>query len=181
MLSRTPAAGATNVATSTTVTATFDQSVQPASAVVSVTGPGNVAVAGSTVYTDATKTVTFTPSAALAGNTPYSVSVTATDLGGHGHDRPGAVVVHHRGRRRVVPVQPVRRHRRRRPSPSVNDPNSVEVGMRFSADRSGQISGLRFYKGASNVGTHVGTLWTSTGTQLARATFTGESAAAGSR
>ena len=65
VLSRTPAAGATGVATSTTVTATFDQSVQPASAVVTVTGPGNVAVAGTTVYTDANKTVTFTPSAAL--------------------------------------------------------------------------------------------------------------------
>jgi len=70
VLSRTPASGATNVATSTTVTATFDQSVQPASAVVSVTGPGNIAVPGSTVYTDANKTVTFTPSSALAGNPP---------------------------------------------------------------------------------------------------------------
>ncbi len=59
---------------------------------------------------------------------------------------------------------------------SVADPNSVEVGMRFSADRSGQITGLRFYKGASNVGTHIGTLWTAGGTQLARATFSGESA-----
>src|SRR4029079_1048746 len=43
------------------------------------------------------------------------------------------------------------------------------------ADRNGQISGLRFYKGSANIGTHVGTLWTSTGTQLARATFTNES------
>ena len=38
------------------------------------------------------------------------------------------------------------------------------------------ITGIRFYKGAGNTGTHVGHLWTSTGTLLARATFTNETA-----
>jgi len=40
----------------------------------------------------------------------------------------------------------------------------------------GRITGIRFYKGAGNTGTHVGTLWTSTGTKLASATFTSETA-----
>ena len=35
---------------------------------------------------------------------------------------------------------------------------------------------MRFYKGATNTGTHVGNLWTRTGTLLATATFTGETA-----
>jgi hypothetical protein len=35
---------------------------------------------------------------------------------------------------------------------------------------------MRFYKSAANVGTHTGTLWSSTGTQLATGTFTGETA-----
>jgi hypothetical protein len=38
------------------------------------------------------------------------------------------------------------------------------------------IRGIRFYKASTNTGTHVGNLWTSTGTLLASATFTGESA-----
>jgi len=35
---------------------------------------------------------------------------------------------------------------------------------------------VRFYKGSSNTGTHVGNLWTSDGTNLASVTFTGETA-----
>ncbi|SFO57975.1 VCBS repeat-containing protein [Bradyrhizobium sp. Ghvi] len=65
------------------------------------------------------------------------------------------------------------------PTPSVvtvNDPNSVELGMKFQASTTGDITGLRFYKGPSNIGTHVADLWSSTGTLLATATFTNETA-----
>jgi Domain of unknown function (DUF4082) len=40
----------------------------------------------------------------------------------------------------------------------------------------GLIHGVRFYKGATNTGTHTGNLWTTTGTLLATAVFTGETA-----
>src|SRR5690606_5071407 len=50
----------------------------------------------------------------------------------------------------------------------------VYLGMRFSSSQSGTIIGMRFYKGLGDGGTHVGTLWSSTGTQLASATFTAE-------
>jgi hypothetical protein len=56
------------------------------------------------------------------------------------------------------------------------DTASVEVGVKWTADSSGMVTGLRFYKASTNVGTHVGSLWTSTGTLLASATFTNESA-----
>jgi hypothetical protein len=56
------------------------------------------------------------------------------------------------------------------------DPNSVEVGVKFRADTSGRVTGVRFYKLGVNTGTHTGSLWTSTGTRLATATFSGESA-----
>src|SRR5256886_1110973 len=52
----------------------------------------------------------------------------------------------------------------------------VELGVSFKSDVSGYITGIRFYKGANNVGTHVGHLWSSTGTLLATAIFTGETA-----
>ena len=60
-------------------------------------------------------------------------------------------------------------------SPDSEDGSSVELGVKFRSDVAGQINGIRFYKAATNTGTHVGSLWTSSGTLLAQATFTGES------
>jgi hypothetical protein len=57
-----------------------------------------------------------------------------------------------------------------------NQTNPVELGVKFTSSSSGFITGVRFYKGVNNTGTHVGNLWSSTGTLLASATFTGESA-----
>jgi NifB/MoaA-like Fe-S oxidoreductase len=46
------------------------------------------------------------------------------------------------------------------------DTSAIEVGVKFQADLSGQINALRFYKAATNTGTHTGHLWTSSGTLL---------------
>jgi predicted RNA-binding protein with TRAM domain len=55
------------------------------------------------------------------------------------------------------------------------DATPVEVGMKFKSDLVGSVTGIRFYKAAANTGTHTGSLWTTGGTRLATATFTGES------
>src|SRR3954447_5678214 len=57
-----------------------------------------------------------------------------------------------------------------------NDPNAVDLGVKFQASTNGTIAGIRFYKGPQNTGTHIGDLWTSSGTLLASATFTNETA-----
>ena len=57
-----------------------------------------------------------------------------------------------------------------------NDHQSVELGVKFRSDVAGFITGIRFYKGPENTGTHVGNLWTSGGGLLGTATFSGESA-----
>lgn len=57
---------------------------------------------------------------------------------------------------------------------STSDSASVEVGVKFRSDVPGYIKGIRFYKGPSNTGVHVGSLWTATGQRLASATFTNE-------
>ena len=54
------------------------------------------------------------------------------------------------------------------------DSSSTEVGVKFRADVAGFVSGIRFYKGPTNTGTHVGHLWSSTGQLLGSVTFTGE-------
>jgi hypothetical protein len=56
------------------------------------------------------------------------------------------------------------------------DPNSVELGVKFTAEKAGSVTGIRFYKASTNTGTHIGSLWSASGTLLASATFTGESA-----
>jgi hypothetical protein len=56
------------------------------------------------------------------------------------------------------------------------DSSAVELGMRFRSSRDGLVTGVRFFKGAQNTGTHAGSLWSNTGTRLATVTFSGESA-----
>jgi len=57
-----------------------------------------------------------------------------------------------------------------------NDPNAVDLGVKFQASASGTITGIRFYKGPQNTGTHIGDLWTTSGQLLASAPFTNETA-----
>ncbi|MEN9419476.1 MAG: hypothetical protein RI988_3096 [Pseudomonadota bacterium] len=59
---------------------------------------------------------------------------------------------------------------------SAADTASVEVGVRFRTDVDGLVSGIRFYKGGANTGTHVGSLWSASGQLLARGTFSAETA-----
>jgi hypothetical protein len=61
-------------------------------------------------------------------------------------------------------------------SADAGDSNSVVVGLKFTADRDGAVSGVRFYKAAANTGTHVGALWAADSTLLRSATFANESA-----
>jgi hypothetical protein len=59
---------------------------------------------------------------------------------------------------------------------SVADPSAVELGVKFTPDTSGSITGVRFYKGPQNTGTHTGSLWTLGGQRLATLTFANETA-----
>ncbi len=52
----------------------------------------------------------------------------------------------------------------------------MELGVKFRSDVAGRITGIRFYRAVADTGTHVGNLWTSGGTRLATATFSGETA-----
>ena len=57
---------------------------------------------------------------------------------------------------------------------AVSDGQAIEIGVRFRSNVDGYITGIRFYKGSANTGTHVGNLWSTTGTLLASATFASE-------
>jgi hypothetical protein len=57
-----------------------------------------------------------------------------------------------------------------------DDSSAIEVGVRFSSDINATVTGVRFYKGPANTGTHTGSLWSASGQLLATATFTNETA-----
>lgn len=59
----------------------------------------------------------------------------------------------------------------------VTDPDrrAVELGVRFSSSVDISVTGIRFYKGAANVGAHVGTIWSSNGKLLSSVSFSKES------
>ena len=61
------------------------------------------------------------------------------------------------------------------PGKSSND-SPTTIGVKFRSDVSGNITGIRFYKVAGGNGTHIGLLYSSSGTLLAQATFSGETA-----
>jgi MYXO-CTERM domain-containing protein len=58
----------------------------------------------------------------------------------------------------------------------LNDGQPLELGVKFRSDVAGQITAIRFYKGPAATGTHIGNVWSSTGTNLGTVTFTGETA-----
>jgi hypothetical protein len=84
VVSTVPAQGATNVAVNTTISATFNMVMNPATisaTTFTVTGPSG-AVAGSVTYSGTT--ATFTPTGVLAYSTLYTATITtgAANLGG---------------------------------------------------------------------------------------------------
>ena len=63
------------------------------------------------------------------------------------------------------------------PSENTYSYGSYEVGVKFTANEAGEVTGIRFYKQTRMSGyVHVGHLWSSTGALLATARFTNESA-----
>jgi hypothetical protein len=60
-------------------------------------------------------------------------------------------------------------------SEATNDTASVTLGLKFYSEVPGSVIAVRFYKGPHNDGTHVGHLWSATGTMLAEVVFAKES------
>src|SRR5580765_5865655 len=60
-------------------------------------------------------------------------------------------------------------------TPADPEQAAVELGTRFTTSQAGQVTAIRFYKSATNTGTHTGSLWDASGRRLATVTFTGES------
>ncbi|MDP9982906.1 hypothetical protein J2W14_002308 [Pseudarthrobacter oxydans] len=135
---------------------------------------GGAAVAGSSALSADARTITFSPAAPLPAATVITASVSNlvsaqgavlapfswefTTAGQTGADQTlfGS----------LLPAVPA----------ATGDNSSIELGTAFSVSVAGSATGIRFYKGAGNTGTHVGSLWTAAGERLAQVTFTNETA-----
>jgi len=169
VMNTTPADGANTVSVHTNVTARFNESIQPSTISFEVREAGN-AVAGGVSYDGATRTATFDPTSPLALGRTYTATISARDLANN--------------------LMPAFSWSFSTPACPCSiwsasaapgfiwaaDNNPVELGVKFRAEVDGYITGIRFYKGSTNMGTHVGNLWTAGGSLLASATFTNETA-----
>ena len=173
--STVPATNASSVSVGSAITATFNTTLIAGTATISVTGPNNTAVAGNTTMDTAQKVFTFTPSAALATATQYTVSISGgRSLAGTAQSGPYTFTFTTRGNVNCpcglfdVDAAPT--------APDAGDSSSVALGVKFIPNATGYITGVRFYKSAGNTGTHTGSLWSAGGARLATGTFTGETA-----
>ncbi|POH68340.1 hypothetical protein C3B59_06520 [Cryobacterium zongtaii] len=173
---QSPGPGSSSVALNTAISATISTDVVASSVAFTVRNAQGTAVAGSTSYTAATRVATFTPASALAEATTYTVTLAARDAAGAALSSGGTWSF------TTVQAAPGSGcpcslyDDSTTPSVvSVADNQAVTLGVRFSAQTAGQITGIKFYKGPANTGSHTGTLWASDGTVLASGTFTAES------
>ena len=181
VIATSPADGATAASTGTAVRATFSEAMDTSTITTGtfvLRDPTGAAIPASLSYDPVTNTETLTPSSPLAFSTMYTATITGgtsgvKDMAGNAlaTDRTWSFTTAALAARYTIfssTSTPA--------NPSVNDPSPVELGVKFRSDVAGTITGVRFYKGTGNTGTHVGSLWSSTGTLLAQRTFANESA-----
>ena len=131
---------------------------------------------GSTAQADdpAAASATSASVTGLTNNTTYTFTVKATNAIGTGPESTSSNA--------VTPQIPTRSSSTSTPTTvDSGDGNPVELGVKFTTDVGGTINGVRFYKASTNTGTHVGSLWTTTGTLLARRRSATSPRRAGSR
>jgi hypothetical protein len=170
---RSPAVNATAVSRATNVTAQFSEAIDQATTVFTLTGAS--AVPGVVTYDAAARTATFDPTADLAASTLHTVSVSGTRDTAGNTMAPVTWTFTTAATAGLCPCM-IWPNNPTPANPSDSDTSAVELGLKFRTTSAGSVTGVRFYKGSGNTGTHIGNLWSATGTNLARITFTGETA-----
>jgi methionine-rich copper-binding protein CopC len=170
----TPGSGSSGNPDSVAPTATFSQAVVPSTVSFTLTNSGGNAVSG-TISMDSTHTVaTFTPAGSLAPDTTYTATVSgAQTSSGATMSSPYSWTFSTAGSQCPCSLWSSTA------TPSIassGDTSAVNLGVEFTPSGNGWISGIRFYKGSGNTGTHIGALWTTSGSLLGQVTFTNESA-----
>jgi hypothetical protein len=172
-----PSSSTTGVRIDTALNASFSEGIDPSTLNFTVTDQGGNAVPGSASYDQSGHVATFQPNGELGMSTTYTASVLATDLWGNTMAAPYTWTFTTASTPPNFNCPCSLWSGKATPAvASTYDTNAVEVGTVFQSAVAGEITGLSFYKGAQNTGTHTGSLWSASGAQLASGTFTGETA-----
>jgi hypothetical protein len=180
-----PASGATGVSTASNVVVSFSEAMDPASitsSTIELRNSATSALVGASVsYAAATQSATLAPSAALAAGTSYTVTVRGGSTEPRVKDSAGNALAASSSWSFTTASGPacpctIWAASAVPATPSVSENSAVNLGVKFRSDIAGYITGVRFYKGGGNTGTHVGSLWSSSGQLLGQATFSNETA-----
>jgi hypothetical protein len=179
-----PVAGATGVSVGAPVSATFSEAMDPSTITTGsfdLRDAGGNAVPAAVAYDATARRATLTPSATLAATSTYAATVHGGASGARVTDTAGNPLAANvtwsftTGQPFGCPCSAW--------SPSTTpgtasypDPGAVELGVKFRSDVGGLVTGVRFYKGSGNTGTHIGSVWSAGGQLLGTATFGGETA-----
>ena len=167
-----PATGTTGVAPSVAPSATFSQPVTPGTVSFTVKDSGGNSVAGSVSFNGADTVATFTPNSSLAASTTYTATVSGA-RNASGTPMSGPFSWSFTTSAAQCPCS-IWQNGTPTGAADGGDTSAVTLGLQFQTSISGYITGVRFYKEAASTGTHIGSLWTASGTLLATGTFTGE-------
>ena len=182
-----PASGATAVSVTVQPSVTFSEAMSATSiggSTFELRDASNSLVSATVTYDAGSRSAILTPTAALAAQSVYTLTIHGGATDPRAKDAAGNALAANRtwsfttgtsttgvtcpcdafGASAVPAI------------PAVVDPSAVELGVRFSSDVAGSVTGIRFYKGTTNTGTHLGHLWTTAGTSLGSVTFTSETA-----
>jgi hypothetical protein len=171
-----PTNNATGVSIGTTVTVTFSEAMNPATVTngaITLSNASGGLVASTVAYSGLT--AVLMPSAVLALSNTYTVTVKG-GVGGVADVATNYLAADFTSSFTTADHASIWDNSATPTIPADTDPLPYELGVKFRSDISGYVTGIRFYKGTGNGGTHIGNLWTVAGTNLATATFTGESA-----
>jgi len=167
VVSVSPGNGARSVPINGSVKVTFNEPVATGTGTLTLTGPSG-AVPGTVTATTTTRT--FTPSSLLAENTTYALSVTgAVSVDGIAQVQSYSETFTTSG---VSACPCSLLETTASPQlPNLSDGSPLTLGLKFSPTVDGFITGLRYWRGASNIGTHTGKLYAANGSVLASLTF----------
>ena len=183
VFSSVPVDAAVNVGVSEDIRVSFNEAMDPASingTTFQLRGADNVVVPAVVTYDSVTNTAVLNPNSSLVSGAVYSATVLGgtsgvKDAAGNplgenftwsfttaGSSGSGSYSIWSGSE---VPA-----------IVSASDSAAVELGVKFRSSVAGYVTGVKFYKGATNTGTHTGSLWSSSGTRLATVTFGNETA-----
>ena len=176
----TPASGSGKVPTNASLTATFYSSMDAASVNSStwqLFDSLNRLVSAGVTYDPDSQTATLTPTQPLTEGMTYTSVIYGGQSGMHDSSNT-PLAGDTRWSFTTAPLElPTLSIWDNSEQPAIldsGDDQPVELGMKFSSEVDGFVTGVRFYRSEANLGMHKGKLWSTDGELLAEVTFTDE-------